>query len=145
MAESNSANFKLIKKGDFVISLRSFQGGLEYSSLEGLVSPAYHVIHPKLKISESYFRHFFKSYWFIGHLAITVIGIRDGKQVAFKDFSYLKFPFPAIKEQKRIGQVIDVLDENLFLYSRNLRSLQLQKKALMQQLLTGKTRVKVTL
>ena len=143
MTESDPNNFKLVRKGDFVISLRSFQGWLECSDIEGIVSPAYHVIYPKIPISQSYFRHLFKSYWFIGHLATAVIGIRDGKQISFQDFEFMELPFPPIEEQERIGRFMDALDVEQSLLNEQLKALTDQKRGVMQKLLTGKIRVKV--
>ena len=60
--EGSTDSYKLIKEGDFAISLRSFQGGIEYSRYQGLISPAYTVLRPKLKIHYDFYRHFFKSY-----------------------------------------------------------------------------------
>lgn len=143
MPEGHTDNYKLVNPGDFVISLRSFQGGLEYSSYRGLVSPAYNVLRAKIPIVDSFYRHYFKSYQFIGHLAIAVIGIRDGKQISLSDFSFLSLPYPSFDEQKLIASVLDSADNEIANLRRQLESLKDQKKALMQQLLTGKRRVKV--
>lgn len=142
-AKANEKNYKVVYPGDFVISLRSFQGGLEYSTILGAVSPAYHVLIKKQEISDDYFRHFFKSYIFIGRLALAVIGIRDGKQISFKDFSFLKFTIPIVAEQKAIAQVLTTADLEIKTHTDHLESLRTQKRGLMQQLLTGKTRVTI--
>ena len=84
-----------------------------------------------------------KSYNFIGHLAVAVIGIRDGKQISYEDFSFLKLPYPTIKEQKKIAQVLTLADREIDLYKEQLDKLKLEKKSLMQQLLTGQKRVKL--
>ena len=107
MPAGDTDSFKLVEKGDFVISLRSFQGGIEYSAYRGLVSPAYTVLKPARQINDSFYKHYFKSYDFIGHLAVAVIGIRDGKQISYEDFSFLKLPYPDIKEQDAISKVLD--------------------------------------
>lgn len=143
MPEGDTDNYKLVEPGDFVISLRSFQGGLEYSSYRGMVSPAYNVLRPKIPIVDAFFRHYFKSYEFIGHLAIAVIGIRDGKQISLSDFSFLKLPYPDLEEQKQIADILDAAERESLLYEKQLELLRAEKKALMQQLLTGKRRVKV--
>lgn len=143
MPEGSVAGYKLVVPGNFVISLRSFQGGLEYSNIRGLVSPAYHVLEPIIDIADSFFKHYFKSYQFIGRLAVAIIGIRDGKQISYSDFSFLKFPFPSLAEQKTIGKCLDVCQANIDEKANHLDCLQTEKKALMQQLLTGKKRVKV--
>src|SRR5206468_1731168 len=81
MESSNTTGFKVVRKGDFVISLRSFEGGLEFSPYEGLVSPAYTVLRPTQWVVPGYFRHYLKSKHFLKRLAVAVIGIRDGKQI----------------------------------------------------------------
>ncbi|QDU82786.1 EcoKI restriction-modification system protein HsdS [Polystyrenella longa] len=143
MDETTTGTYKLVEPEDFVISLRSFQGGLEMSRLRGIVSPAYHVIRPKVKLDSEYFRHFFKSAEFIGRLAVAIIGIRDGKQIAFDDFSFLNFRFPPVEEQSEIGRVLTLAENEIELLQKKLASLQSQKRGLMQQLLTGKVRVNV--
>jgi type I restriction enzyme, S subunit len=142
-SQTNADSYKLVEPGDFVISLRSFQGGLEYSAYRGTVSPAYHVIRPKRKIDKTFYRYYFKCYDFIGHLAVAVIGIRDGKQVSFNDFSFMNLPYPPIEEQEAIGRILLTADEEIKLYEEKLTALERQKRGLMQKLLTGEVRVKV--
>lgn len=133
--------FKLVEKGNFVISLRSFQGGLEYSQYRGLVSPAYTILEAKKEIDDIFYKHYFKSYDFIGHLSIAVVGIRDGKQISYTDFCTVKVPNITIQEQKAIAQVLSKADEEIKLLEAKLSALKEQKKGLMQQLLTGKKRL----
>ena len=94
-----------------------------------------------MKLDSEFFRHFFKSAEFIGRLAVAIIGIRDGKQIAFGDFSFLNFRFPPIQEQVEIGRVLTLADNEIELLRKKLASLQSQKRGLMQKLLTGKVRV----
>lgn len=141
MPESGTEGYKLVESGDFVISLRSFQGGLEYSQYRGLVSPAYTVLKPRLVINDAFFRHYFKSYDFIQRLAIAVIGIRDGKQISYSDFEFVRLPYPPLKEQERIAAVIDVADRDIDLLRKQREAIKEQKKGLMQKLLTGGVRV----
>jgi type I restriction enzyme S subunit len=141
--EENIPTYKLAEVGDFVISLRSFQGGLEYSNYRGLVSPAYHVIRPKIEVSRDFYRHYFKSPEFIKRLAVAVIGIRDGKQISYSDFSFMRIPLPSLKEQTKIAETLDIAGEEIVLLEKQLTLFKLQKKGLMQQLLTGKKQVKV--
>ncbi len=143
MTDSNTDTYKLVEPGDFVISLRSFQGGIEYSNHRGIVSPAYHVIRPTVKVDNDFYRHYFKSYAFVGHLAIAVIGIRDGKQISYDDFAYMRFPYPSVPEQTRIATVLSTCDREIELLKKKLEKLKEQKKGLMQRLLTGEIRVKV--
>ena len=135
--------YKLVKKGDFIISLRSFQGGLEYSSYQGLVSPAYTVITKCCDIDDMFYKHYFKSALFIGKLAVAVIGIRDGKQISYEDFSCIRLPYPPRDEQRAIAAVLDAADREIVLLEQKAARLREEKKALMQQLLTGKRRVRL--
>lgn len=143
MPEGSTSGYKLVVPGNFIISLRSFQGGLEYSCYRGLVSPAYTVLKSVKEICDDFYKHYYKSYDFIGHLAVAVIGIRDGKQISYEDFSFLKLPYPRIAEQEKIAKVLSLVDQEIETLQKKLNCLKQEKKALMQQLLTGKKRVKV--
>ncbi|RYC51862.1 restriction endonuclease subunit S [Flagellimonas olearia] len=134
-------NYKKIDIGDFVISLRSFQGGIEYSNYEGLVSPAYTVLKEMIPISKEYFREYFKTQNFINRLNSIIYGIRDGKQISYKEFSSLKISIPSLNEQKAIANILLISDIEIKKQQEYLEQLQKQKKGLMQQLLTGKIRV----
>lgn len=142
MPTGNLSSFKLVNIGNFVISLRSFEGGLEYSKYRGLVSPAYTVLERKTDINDIFYKVYFKSYDFIQRLAIAVIGIRDGKQINYSDFCYIKIPFPSLQEQKAIANIFLMCDQEIILAKQKLTKFQQQKKGLIQNLLTGKKRVK---
>lgn len=143
MPKGKLDSFKLVNKGNFVISLRSFQGGLEYSDYRGLVSPAYTVLKERKEIDQDFYKYYFKSYEFIERLSIAVIGIRDGKQISYSDFCTVKIPFLTLEEQTAIAQVLTTADKEITLLTQQLTQLQKQKKGLMQQLLTGRKRLKV--
>ena len=143
MPEGSTKGYKLVEVGDFIISLRSFQGGLEYSYYRGIVSPAYIVLNPKSKINDEFYKQYFKSYEFIGRLSIAVIGIRDGKQISYDDFCTVKIPNPTIEEQTAIANILQTADKEIGLLQQKLEKLKEQKKGLMQVLLTGKKRLKV--
>lgn len=143
MPTTGTEGFKLVEIGDFVISLRSFQGGLEYSYYRGLVSPAYTVLKPKKPINEEFYKQYFKSYDFIGHLAIAVIGIRDGKQISYDDFCTVKIPYPSLEEQTAIACVLQAADREISLLKAKAEKLREQKRWLMQVLLTGRVRLKI--
>tara|TARA_Y100001968_G_scaffold316976_1_gene345434 strand:+ start:1669 stop:2898 length:1230 start_codon:yes stop_codon:yes gene_type:complete len=143
MPDGSTQSYKLVVPGNFIISLRSFQGGLEYSNYRGLVSPAYTVLEPIRTINDEFYKQYYKSYDFIGHLAVAVIGIRDGKQISYSDFSFLKLPYPGLEEQQKIAAVLSGADQEISALQQKLDTLKQEKKALMQQLLTGKRRVKI--
>ena len=135
--------YKKVSKGNFVISLRSFQGGIEYSTYTGLVSPAYTVLSSRKEISDGYYKQFFKSTDYINRLNVAVYGIRDGKQVSYEDFGRIRIPYPPIKEQATIAEVLSAADREIELLRQNIEQEKQKKKALMQLLLTGIVRVKV--
>jgi type I restriction enzyme, S subunit len=141
MPSGETSAFKLVEPGNFVISLRSFQGGLEHSSYRGLVSPAYTVLKERIKIEERFFRHYFKSADFIKRLSVAVIGIRDGKQISFQDFSSIKLPLPSIGEQKAIAALLDQAKHEINLLQSYTDALKTQKRGLMRKLLTGQWRL----
>ncbi|RMH48452.1 MAG: restriction endonuclease subunit S, partial [Gammaproteobacteria bacterium] len=143
--EGSTANYKRIKKGDFAISLRSFQGGIEYSDYQGIISPAYTVLRPKAEIDIAFYRLFFKTYLFIEkYLNIAVIGIRDGKQISIPDFMSIKIPRPPIEEQKSIAGVLTIAQKEIDLLKQLAERYKSQKRGLMQKLLTGQWRVKMS-
>ena len=98
---------KAVAKGDFIIHLRSFQGGLEYSGLDGKVSAAYTVLKPVVEIHDGYFRHLFKSEEFITELSNLTFQLRDGQTVNYSRFARMKFPVPPIAEQEQIAAQLD--------------------------------------
>lgn len=141
MPSGETKSFKLVEIGDFVISLRSFQGGIEYSYYRGIVSPAYTVLKPKQEICNEYYKQYFKSCDFISRLAVAVIGIRDGKQISYDDFCFIKIPSPSLAEQIKIANILIAADKEIDLARTKLITLRTEKDGLMQQLLTGKKRI----
>lgn len=140
-AEESLTGYKKVMRGNFVISLRSFQGGIEYSKYTGIVSPAYTVLTSMYPIEDNYYKQFFKSVDYINRLNIAVYGIRDGKQISYEDFGRIKIPYPPIDEQKAIATVLEKADQEIDLLLRSLDQEKQKKKALMQLLLTGIVRV----
>ena len=104
---TNLQQFKTVHRNDFVISLRSFQGGFELSNYEGVCSPAYQVFHADNSYDISYLRYFFKDEHFIDYLNSLTVGIRDGRNIKFKDFSNSLIPYPSVKEQQEIAKFLD--------------------------------------
>lgn len=139
--EDNIAGYKKVDKCDFVISLRSFQGGIEYSEYEGLVSPAYTVLKPILPISDGYYKAYFKTGDYIERLNIGTYGIRDGKQIGYEDFGDMVIHYPPLAEQEKIADILAAQDKVITLKEKLLEEKKKQKKYMMQQLLTGKKRL----
>lgn len=134
--KKNETSYKRVLPGQFVIHLRSFQGGFAYSEVEGITSPAYTVMSFK-NSSEQYglfWKHVFKSERFIKRLETITYGIRDGRSISFSDFKSLILQYPSFSEQKLIGDSIAVLEKGITLHQRKLDNLKLKKKALLQKL-----------
>ena len=134
--KKNETSYKRVLPGQFVIHLRSFQGGFAYSEVEGITSPAYTVMSFK-NSSEQYglfWKHVFKSETFIKRLETITYGIRDGRSISFSDFKSLILQYPSFSEQKLIGDSIAVLEKGITLHQRKLEKLKLTKKALLQKL-----------
>ena len=132
--EENVTGYKKVDKGDFVISLRSFQGGIEYSEYDGLVSPAYIVLKPIQSIVDGYYKAYFKSVDFITRLNKGTYGIRDGKQIGYKDFGNMVIHFPPYEEQERIAEILSAQDKVIELKEKLIEQKRNSKKHLMQQL-----------
>ena len=98
---------KLVEKGDFVISLRSFEGGIEISHTRGIISPAYTVLAARDEAKNSFFKHFFKSRDFIQSLTLFVTGIREGQNIDYERLSRAELPLPTDQEQELIGRFLD--------------------------------------
>lgn len=98
---------KLVQIGDFVISLRSFQGGLEYAYYRGIISPAYTILIPGEKIDGGYFRYLAKSVRFIELLQMCVTGIREGQNIDYMKLKNHLIPVPSTVEQRKIAQYLD--------------------------------------
>ena len=137
VTEKSIESYKIVEIGDFIISLRSFQGGIEYSNYKGICSPAYVVLRLKNEHSVDYFKHFLKTSRFIALLTKNLEGLRDGKMVSYKQFSELQLPTPSRKEQQKIADCLSSLDELISLEAQRLDALKAHKKGMMQQLFPG--------
>ena len=98
---------KLVKIGDFVISLRSFQGGIEYAYYQGIISPAYTIMIPRDQIIPGYFKYLAKSKLFIELLQICVTGIREGQNIDYNKLKNHQIPVPSREEQDQIVRYLD--------------------------------------
>ena len=98
---------KLVEVGDYVISLRSFQGGIEVAHYRGIISPAYTVLKPQRDAESGYFSYFFKSAQFIQSLSLFVTGIREGQNIDYSRLSRAELPLPPREEQAAIVGYLD--------------------------------------
>jgi type I restriction enzyme S subunit len=107
LALSGLENFKHVEVGDFVISLRSFQGGIERSEYSGCVSPAYTVLRPDDRVVGRFWGYFLKSKGYIEALQTMTDGIRDGKNISYQQFGQIGVPVASLAEQTRIAEFLD--------------------------------------
>ncbi len=105
--DTNLSQLKTIHNGDFCISLRSFQGGFEYSENEGVVSPAYQVFYPIMNVDRRYYKYLFKDTSFIEKMNSYTLSLRDGKNISFFDFGNTYIPYPSVEDQKQIADFLD--------------------------------------
>ena len=111
-------NYKLVNKNDFILHLRSFEGGLEVANSKGIVSPAYHIFHGE-NVDTGFYYPFFRSKFFISVLLKPhVYGIRDGKSIDVDGMKTIQIPYPKIEEQQAIGNYFKSLDNLITLHQR---------------------------
>ena len=134
--ESNEIGYKRVLPGDFVVHLRSFQGGFAHSQYEGITSPAYTVFRAKEPTSHSdrFWKHWFMSEHFIAGLSTVTYGIRDGRSISVDEFMNTFLAFPAVEEQAAISRLFDYLDDLITLHQRKLELLQDIKKSLLDKM-----------
>lgn len=145
-SNADKSKYKKICVGDIGYNtMRMWQGRSALSSLEGIVSPAYTIVKPKENTDSQFFAYLFKDPAIIHRFYRNSQGmVSDTLNCKFKDFSIIKLVLPLDKkEQTGIAQVLNTADQEIELLTTQRNQLQLQKKGLMQQLLTGKKRLKV--
>ena len=130
---------KLVEIGDFVISLRSFQGGLEYAYNRGIISPAYTILTPT-HIKADYFKYLSKSDIFISLLKSTVTGIREGQNIDYNKLKDNLLPIPSEKEQISIGSYLDSatseIDKAIAMQQKMIDLLNERKQIIIQNAVT---------
>lgn len=131
---------KLVEKGDFVISLRSFQGGIEYAYYRGIISPAYTIMQPENEELSSYYKYLFKSKLFISNLTNFVTGIREGQNIDYSKFKNAYMPVPSNEEVKKISEFLTEKEKQVkkFISKKKklIKLLNEQKQAIIDQAVT---------
>ena len=133
-SENSILSYKIVEIGDFIISLRSFQGGIEYSNVMGICSPAYTILKPNLEICDGFYKQYFKKEDFISRLSATVVGIREGKQISYSAFSSMFLPYPHPDEQQKIAHALWAIDAKIQAVSGKLERIVSLKNDLLQQI-----------
>lgn len=133
---SNEVTYKVVKPGQFVIHLRSFQGGFAHSAVEGITSPAYTVFGFKQpeRHDDYFWKIIFMSKSFIKRLETITYGIRDGRSISFEEFSNMDFLFPCYDEQKAIASFFRRLDEQISVQQQRLEQLKHMKSACLRSM-----------
>lgn len=134
--KKNEVTYKRVLPGQFVIHLRSFQGGFAHSNVEGITSPAYTVLDyiEKGKHYDYFWKYIFNSKNFIKRLETVTYGIRDGRSISYEDFTAMGFKFPSYPEQCRIGNYFIALDNLITLHQRELEKLKNIKKTMLDKM-----------
>jgi type I restriction enzyme S subunit len=125
-------SYKKVEKGDFIISLRSFQGGIEYSNYTGICSPAYIILRARIEIDRDFYRYYLRTKKYIKLLNKKLEGIRDGKMISYKYFSDITLPYPSVEEQIKISSFLFLLEKKLEQEKKLLRVLQKSKNVLLK-------------
>ena len=132
--KANLSNYKMVNEGDFIVHLRSFEGGLEMATNIGIISPAYHTFHGE-NIDSRFYYSYFRSKKFIDiDLKPHVYGIRDGRSVDVEGLKTVKIPFTSYEEQKAIGMYIKRFDNLITLHQRKLDKLKNIKKSMLDNM-----------
>ncbi|WP_312262400.1 restriction endonuclease subunit S [Limnohabitans sp.] len=107
LALKGTSSFRHVGENDFVISLRSFEGGIEHSSYVGCVSPAYTVLQAEKAVVPAYFKYLLKSGPYIAALQASTDSLRDGKSISYEQFGAIALPYPVADEQAAIAAFLD--------------------------------------
>lgn len=145
LADKGLENWKHIEPFDFVISLRSFQGGLEMSEVSGCATWHYIVLRARQQIHPYYFKWLFKSSMYITALQRTCNYIRDGQDLRYSNFVKVPLCIPTIEEQYSIADYLDKkcaqIDQLITIKQKKIDKLNEYKKSLIYEYVTGKKEV----
>lgn len=128
------SSYKLVNEGDFIVHLRSFEGGLERATTTGIISPAYHTFHGEGTDSRFYYQYFRSSKFINVDLKPHVYGIRDGRSIDIDGMKTIEIPWTSLEEQRAIGNYIETIDTLITLHQRKLEKLKNIKKALLDKM-----------
>ena len=127
-------SYKAVHEGDFIVHLRSFEGGLEKANSQGIVSPAYHTFRGEGIDSRFYYAYFRSKKFIDTDLKPHVYGIRDGRSIDIEGMKTIEIPFTSYPEQRLIGDAIGAINTLITLHQRELEKLQGVKKSLLKKM-----------
>ena len=140
---ASTNNYKLVNFGDFIIHLRSFEGGLEMANESGIVSPAYTILRNVKPIAYGFYKAYFRTNEFINHvLSKSVEGIRDGKQISYEAFKWLPIPYCSLPEQEKIAAFLSLVDARIEKQRQLVEALKKYKRGLLSAIFDRKIRFK---
>ena len=131
---SNIYTYKIVRNGDYVIHLRSFQGGFAFSDIVGVCSPAYTIMRPKDLLEYGYLSYYFTSRQFIKSLVIVTYGIRDGRSINVDEWFDMKIVIPTKEQQRHIVRTIKVFENKIENEEMYASCLLKQKQHLLRQM-----------
>lgn len=131
---SNINTYKIVRKGDYVIHLRSFQGGFAFSDKLGVCSPAYTILRPNGLLEYSYLSNYLTSQRFIKSLVLVTYGIRDGRSINVDEWLRMKITIPTKKHQRYIVKVIGSFEQKIENEEAYAAHLSKQKQYLLRQM-----------
>ena len=134
VTDKSVESYKVVEVGDYIISLRSFQGGIEYSNYKGICSPAYIILKPFIPIDRRFYKYYFKTEFYIKQLNKNLEGIRDGKMISYKYFSEIELPYPCLEEQIRIANYLSAIDAKVSAVQGQIEKTEMWKKGLLQKM-----------
>ena len=138
--DASLSNYKKVEQGDFIIHLRSFEGGLEMANEAGIVSPAYTILRCKRPHSSLFYDAYFHTDEFINHnLSKSVEGIRDGRQISYEAFKWLGIPYCEPTEQEKISNLFAALNERIAKQRDLIEALKKYKRGAVAHILSGKS------
>src|SRR5574344_1248991 len=145
--KANEVTYKRVLPGQFVIHLRSFQGGFAHTAIEGICSPAYTVFGFTNKNTDNdiFWKYIFASERFIQSLVSVTYGIRDGRSISYEEFLKMSFRTPKKDEQTKIATFLLSLDSAITLHQRKCDALIKVKKSMLQKMFpkNGKSKPEV--
>lgn len=145
LADKGLENWKHVEPFDFVISLRSFQGGLEMSEVTGCATWHYIILRARQRIHPYYYKWLFKSSMYITTLQRTCNYIRDGQDLRYSNFVKVPLCIPTLYEQQKIADFLDrkcaKIDHLITLKQSKIEKLEQYKRSLIYEYVTGKREV----
>ena len=132
--KASLANYKMVNAEDFIVHLRSFEGGLEKATTLGIISPAYHTFHGEGTDSRFYYSYFRSKRFIEQDLKPHVYGIRDGRSIDIEGMKTIEIPWTSYTEQQVIGNYIDTMDNLITLHQRKYDKLLSIKKSMLEKM-----------